>query len=173
MVNLFKRKSNKTEAAPEAAVPAGEPRPAAVAQATPMAAASVPEPATRQPADTTFWSSASRDDELIRVQETWQDGAFVVRAELPCIDPDNDVRLTVINGRLVIEAQRHQEDKIERDGYVLEEQRYSMFTRALPLRDDVDASAISGTYKDGVLEVRIPMPASPSTKPAMRIPITR
>ena len=62
----------------------------------------------------------------------------------------------------MIEAERHQEDKIERDGYVLEEQRYSMFTRALPLRDDVDASAISGTYKDGVLEVRIPMPASPS-----------
>ncbi len=171
MVNLFKRKTKKT--APEAAAQADEPRSADVAEATPVAAASLPEPAAHQPADTTFWSHASRDGELIRVQENWDDGTLVVRAELPGIDPDNDIRLTVVNGRLVIEAENHQEDKIERDGYVLEAQRYSMFTRALPLRDDVDASAITGTYKDGVLEVRVPMPASPATKPAMRIPITR
>ena len=55
---------------------------------------------------------------------------------------------------------------------MLEEQRYSMFTRALPLSDDVDASAITGTYKDGVLAVRIPMPTTPTPKPAVTIPVT-
>jgi HSP20 family protein len=173
MVNLFKRNTKKAEGTPEAAVPADEAQPADLAEATPVAAASVPEAATRGPADTTFWSYASGADEFIQVQENWQDGALVVRAELPGTDPDNDVRLTVIDGYLVIEAARHQEDKVERDGYVLDEQRYSTFTRALPLRDDVDASAISGVYKDGVLEGRIPMPARPPTSPAVRIPITR
>ena len=62
MVNLFKRKTKKTEAAPEAAVPADEPRPADVAEATPVAAASLPEPAD---------SSARRYDVLvIRIDET-------------------------------------------------------------------------------------------------------
>lgn len=173
MINLFKRKTKQTDATLEAAVPADQPQSVDVVQATPeTAATSPPAPATAQPADTAFWSYASTDDDLIRVEEKWQDGALVVRAELPGIDPEKDVRLTVVDGRLVIEAERHQEDKIERDGYVLEEQRYSMFTRALPLGDDVDSSAITATYTDGVLAVRIPMPAKSSTKPATRIPIT-
>ena len=172
MINPFKRKAKKTDAVMEEGGPADELQSADLAEATPVAAASLSEPATRQPADTTFWSYGSTDDELIRVEEKWLDGALVVRAELPGIDPNRDVRVTVVDGRLVIEAERHQEDKIERDGYVLEEQRYSMFTRALPLSDDVDASAITGTYKDGVLAVRIPMPTTPTPKPAVTIPVT-
>jgi HSP20 family protein len=195
MAALFKHKTKKTEAVPEPTTASPEPVQAATAtpvevpptpvQAatatpvevppTPVQAATVSPvevPPTPAVADATFWSGASMDDELIRVEEKWQDGALVVRAELPGIDPDRDVRLTVVNGRLVIEAERHQEDKIERDGYVLEEQRYGLFARALPLGDGVDVSAITGTYKDGVLEVRIPMPLDLPTKPATRIPIT-
>ena len=91
--------------------PADELQSADLAEATPVAAASLSEPATRQPADTTFWSYGSTDDELIRVEEKWLDGALVVRAELPGIDPNRDVSVTVVDGRLVIEAERHQEDK--------------------------------------------------------------
>ena len=172
MVTLFRRKTKRTDVAPEVAVPADEPQSTAVAQATPDTATSLPEPATREPAATTFWTYASTDDDLIRVEEKREDGALVVRAELPGIDPERDVRLTVVDGRLVIEAETHQQAKVERDGYVLEEQRFSMFTRALPLRDDADASAITATYKDGTLEVSIPMTTRPSTAPAVRIPIT-
>ena len=82
MVNLFEHNTKKTDAATEAAVPTDEPQPTEVAQATPVAATSPPEPATHQPAGTTFWSYASTD-ELIRVDEQWQDGALVVSAELP------------------------------------------------------------------------------------------
>jgi HSP20 family molecular chaperone IbpA len=38
------------------------------------------------------------------------DGSLVVRAELPGVDPDRDIRLTVINRQLVIEAERRQQD---------------------------------------------------------------
>ncbi len=100
------------------------------------------------------------------------DGTLVVRAALPGIDPERDVCLTVVNGRLVIEVERSQHDTIERDGYTFDEQRYGLFTRVLPLRDGVDASTITATYTDEVLEVRVPMPVELSTSPATRIPIT-
>src|SRR3954453_18985917 len=119
---------------------------------------STAEQATGEVADAIFWSGASMDEELIRVEEKWQDGVLVVRAELPDIDPDRDVRLTVVNGRLVIEAERYQRET---------KQRYALLTRALPLRDGVEASTIVATYGGGVLEIRIPMPINLSTKPAV------
>lgn len=44
--------------------------------------------------------------------------------------------------------------------------------RALPIRDGVDASTITGTYTDAVLEVRVPMPNNAPALPATRIPVT-
>ena len=70
--------------------------------------------------------------------------------------------LTLIEVKGVMRLATVRPSEFERDGYVLEEQRYSMFTRALPISDEVDASAITGTYKDGVLAVRIPMPTTQS-----------
>jgi hypothetical protein len=60
-------------------------------------------------------------DEMIRVEEYWQDGTLVVRGEMPGIDPEKDVRLTVENGRLAIEAERHEEGEVEREGLILSE----------------------------------------------------
>ena len=109
---------------------------------------------------------------MIKVEEYWQDGTLVVRAELPGIDPDKDVRLTVVDGRLAIEAERHEEDEVERDGFMLRELRYGTFARTLPLAAGVTASSITATYKDGLLEVRIP--AASATPPPLltRVPIT-
>jgi HSP20 family protein len=108
---------------------------------------------------------------MIRVEEYWQDGTLVVRAELPGIDPDNDVRLTVVNGRLAIEVERHEEVEVERDGRTLRELRYGTFSHSLPLAAGVTAASITATYKEGLLEVRIPAAAKQAPSPA-RIPIT-
>ena len=56
--------------------------------------------------------------ELIRVDEYQENGTLVVRAELPGIDPDKDVEITVSDGILRIEAERRQEAKTEEKGYV-------------------------------------------------------
>lgn len=42
--------------------------------------------------------------------------------------------------------------------------RYGSFSRTLPLPPGVKESDIAATYKDGILEVRIPMPKSSATK---------
>jgi len=97
-------------------------------------------------------------EELIRVEEFRDDGTLVIRADLPGIDPEKDVELTVSDGMLHIEAERHEEEKREEKGYVRQELRYGAVSRSLPLPEGVTAADITATYKAGVLEVRIPEP---------------
>ena len=56
-------------------------------------------------------------EELIRVDEYREGDTQVIRAELPGIDPDKDVDLTVADGMLRIHAQRRVEEKTEDKGY--------------------------------------------------------
>jgi HSP20 family protein len=97
-------------------------------------------------------------EELIRVEEFRDDGALVIHADLPGIDPETDVELTVADGMLHIEAERHEEEKREEKGYVRQELRYGALSRSLPLPEGVTAADITATYKAGVLEIRIPEP---------------
>jgi len=97
-------------------------------------------------------------DGLIRVEEFHDDGTLVVRADLPGIDPEKDVELTVADGMLRIEAERREEEKKEDEGYLRQELRYGSLARTLPLPEGVTESDIKATYKAGILEIRIPEP---------------
>jgi HSP20 family protein len=109
-------------------------------------------------------------DGLIRVEEFHDDGTLVVRADLPGIDPEKDVELTVADGMLHIEAERREEEKKEDQGYLRQELRYGSLARTLPLPEGVTGSDIKATYKAGILEVRIP---EPKQEPAKKIPIAQ
>jgi len=75
--------------------------------------------------------------ELIRVEEHRENGTLVVRADLPGIDPEKDVELTISDGILHIEAERREEEKREEKGYVRQEVRYGSVSRSLPLPEGV------------------------------------
>ena len=180
MVKPFRRKSKKTEPVTAPTVPVSEAPPVDVTEGSPTAQAAQPESAdggSIQPAPTWLYplpvmlAPLWTVDEMIRVEEYSQDGTMVLRADLRGIDPDKDVRLTVVNGRLVIEAERHEQGEVERDGFMLRELRYGTFSRSVPLAAGVTAASITATYKDGLLEVRLPAVATPAPPPA-RIPIT-
>jgi HSP20 family protein len=72
-------------------------------------------------------------EELVRVEEFREDGTLVIRADLPGIDPDKDVELTISDEILHIEAERREEDKREEKGYVRRELRYGSLSRSLPI----------------------------------------
>jgi HSP20 family protein len=95
--------------------------------------------------------------DLIRVEEFREDGTLVIRADLPGVDPDKDVEVTVSDGTLCLEAERHAEAVPDEKGYVRQELRYGSLSRTLPLPVDVTEADITASYKDGVLEVRVPM----------------
>lgn len=97
-------------------------------------------------------------EDMIRVEEYREEGTLVIRADLPGINPDKDVELTVSGGMLQIEAERREEEKREEKGYVRQELRYGSLSRSLPLPEGVTGDDITATYKDGVLEIRVPEP---------------
>jgi len=109
-------------------------------------------------------------EELIRVEELREDGTLVIRADLPGIDPDKDVELTVSDGMLHIEAERREEEKREEKGYLRHELRYGSLSRSLPLPEGVTEADITATYKAGVLEIRIP---EPKREPAKKIAVSK
>ena len=119
----------------------------------------------------TIWDPQA--EEVISVDEYRDGQTQVIRAELPGIDPDKDVELTVSDGMLRINAERRVEKDTEDKGYTRHELRYGRFTRMLPLPDGATESDISASYKDGILEVRVPVAEQPATKEPTRIAISK
>lgn len=97
-------------------------------------------------------------DDVIKVDE-YNDGKdLVIRAEMPGIDPDKDVELTVSNGMLNIQAERREEERKQQKGYRRHELRYGSFSRSLPLPTGTKESDITASYDNGILEIRVPAP---------------
>jgi HSP20 family protein len=112
-------------------------------------------------------------DDLIRVDEYRDKDAQVIRAELPGIDPDKDVEVTVTNGMLRISAERRVEEKTEEKGFTRHEMRYGSLSRTLPLPDDATESDITASYKDGILEIRVPVAEPPAAAEPTKIAVTK
>ncbi len=110
-------------------------------------------------------------EEMIRVDEFRENGTIVVRAELPGLDPEKDVELTVVDGMLSIKAERKEEETTEDKAYVRHELRYGSFTRVLPLPKGVAEADVTANYVNGVLEIRIPAPVVEPA--ATKIPIAK
>jgi HSP20 family protein len=109
----------------------------------------------------------------LRVEEYVDEGRLVVRAELPDIDPDTDVELSVADGVLHIRAQREERtEKKDKDAY-RSEFRYGSFARNVPLPQGTKEDDITASYKDGVLEIRAPMAAEEEKPPVTKVPIQR
>ena len=104
----------------------------------------------------------------IRLEEFVDDGHYVVRAELPGIDPEKQVEITVGKQVLVIRAERHE----EHEGKYRSEFRYGAFSRQIPLPVAANADDVKATYRRGVLEVRIGL-KEPESAAARKIPVTK
>ncbi|MDQ0092494.1 Hsp20/alpha crystallin family protein [Paeniglutamicibacter psychrophenolicus] len=109
----------------------------------------------------------------MRVEEFVEDNTLVVRAELPGIDPDKDVEVSVADGVLSISARREDTSETRSEGRYRSEFRYGSMLRRIALPEGVGESEIKASYKDGILEVRSPMPAQKSAPETTKVAITR
>lgn len=89
----------------------------------------------------------------VNIKETDKD--FEIELAAPGMDK-KDFQLSVENDRLVICAEKKNEQKEERDNYTRREFSYSSFTRSFNLPENVDENKISANYKDGILHLCIP-----------------
>ena len=112
-------------------------------------------------------------EDMLRVDEVVEDGALVVRADMPGIDPEKDVEITVEEGVLHLQAERRQEEEKEGKSYRRRELRYGSFSRDIPLPEGTSNEDIKATYKDGTLEVRVPLPKSGAKKESLKVPVVQ
>ncbi len=102
---------------------------------------------------------------MFRLEEAIRDNRYVIRADLPGLDPENDIEVTVDGRILTIRAERRQQDNRP----YRSEFRYGSLARAVRLPASVNAADITARYDNGVLEVSIP--AREVSAKGTRIPI--
>ena len=83
------------------------------------------------------------------------DNSYTISAELPGIKKE-DVKVTLHEGVLSIEAESKSEHEEKGDKQIRTERRYGKFVRRLNLGTDIKEEAIEASFKDGVLNLVVP-----------------
>lgn len=117
-----------------------------------------------------LWRGALEESQF-RVEEFTEGDTHVIRAELPGVDPDEGIDITVEGDLLRIRAERREERKAEEQGGYRSEFRYGSFARAVALPTGASVDDVEATYQDGVLEVRVPLDREKAK--AEKIPVQR
>ncbi|MGO8886055.1 MAG: Hsp20/alpha crystallin family protein [Streptosporangiaceae bacterium] len=87
----------------------------------------------------------------MRMEDCIENGRYLVRAELPGINPEKDAEVTVSDRTLTIHAER-QETKQDKHR---SEFQYGSFTRQVTLPGSADDKDVQATYDKGILEVSV------------------
>ena len=93
------------------------------------------------------------DSRLLKLEDEMKEGVYEVRAELPGVDPTDDIEVTVRDGQLTIKAERIQTG--ESNGH--SEFSYGSFVRTVALPAGADEDEIHATYDRGILTVSVPL----------------
>ncbi|MEU8404348.1 Hsp20/alpha crystallin family protein [Nonomuraea sp. NPDC048892] len=89
--------------------------------------------------------------QIVRVEDYIADGRYVLRAELPGIDPDKDVEVTVDGGMLHIRAEKtRQSAEPHRSEFA-----YGALSRTVTLPATAKTDDVKAVYQGGVLEVSV------------------
>jgi HSP20 family protein len=113
-----------------------------------------------------------RAEDRLRIEQQMTDDTMVIRAEIPGIDPDKDVEITLSDDILNIHAERSFEKSEEQEGLTRSEFRYGSFTRAVRVPREMGLDDVTATCRDGILEVRFPYKVPTEAQPR-KVNVTR
>lgn len=92
---------------------------------------------------------------------------YLLEAEMPGLT-EKDVDIKLEGNLLSIKAEKQEKEESKKDGYLIRERRSRSYSRSFVLPDDVDPEKIEASFKNGVLDLR--MPKKPESKPK-QIPV--
>jgi HSP20 family protein len=90
-------------------------------------------------------------------------GQMQVHADLPGIKPE-DVKVEVTNDSLIIHGERKVEHEHKLGGAYRSERRYGEFYREIPLPEGVNPDQAKAQFRNGVLEITLPVPEQTSNR---------
>ncbi|TCT26679.1 HSP20 family protein [Melghiribacillus thermohalophilus] len=80
----------------------------------------------------------------------------VARCDLPGIENKEDVRIEVDTHSLTISGKISRTREVKEEKFMTQERHEGSFHRTIPLPASVSSEGVKATYKNGVLEVRMP-----------------
>ena len=95
---------------------------------------------------------------------------IIVKAELPGMDK-SDVEVNISDSELTLKGEKKKEEKVEEENYFRCERSYGAFFRSVELPTDVQADKIKASFKNGILEVRLPKTEEAKAKKTKEIKI--
>jgi HSP20 family protein len=106
-----------------------------------------------------------------RGSETWnpelevthQNNELVVRADLPGMKKE-DITIDVTDDEITISGERRKEQESEQGGVYRSERTYGSFSRTIRLPEGTMTDQAKASFKDGVLEIRMPSPPDQVTR---------
>ncbi|MFI9201612.1 Hsp20/alpha crystallin family protein [Streptomyces sp. NPDC053048] len=93
---------------------------------------------------------------------------YILRAELPGVDPEKDIEITTEGDTLTVRAEHSESKEDKRHS----EFRYGSFERTVRLPFPIPDEGLMAEYRDGILTVTVPRAAEKERAPR-RIPISR
>lgn len=104
-----------------------------------------------------------RDEDSNVITSNWtpavdireEDNAYVIRADIPGVEPDQ-IDISTENNVLTIRGEREVEKEEEKAGYRRFERSTGSFYRRFTLPDNADVDRIDAKSQHGVLELTIP-----------------
>src|SRR5260370_17338992 len=88
--------------------------------------------------------------QTFRVEEYVEDNRHVIRAELPGLDPDQDIEVTVDDRTLMIHAERREEEEKKKKKPHRSEFRYGSLTRSVSLPAHAHAKHRTPPHHNGI-----------------------
>lgn len=92
-----------------------------------------------------------------------EENKFIVRADLPGIDPKN-IDIKLVGDVLTIKGSREEKSETKKADHFRREIRYGSFERSVSIPEGIKADDLKATYRDGVLEITAAMPQEKAPK---------
>jgi HSP20 family molecular chaperone IbpA len=102
---------------------------------------------------------------------TRKDGELIVSAELPGIDPERDIEITLDDDYLTVSGEKTEEREVSEDDRCVRERSYGKFVRRVPVPEGVSADEIAADYDKGILTVKVTLPEETEPAEPRKIPV--
>jgi HSP20 family protein len=111
-----------------------------------------------------LWSRGGDSELIAPVVDIYEEkDDIVVKAELPGMTKD-DIEVDISDTQLTLKGEKKKEEKIEEEDYFACERSYGAFYRSVELPKNVQADKVKGSFKNGILEIRLPKSEEAKTK---------
>ena len=87
----------------------------------------------------------------------WREGKKeeVLKTEVPSLSKE-DLKIDLTDSMLTISGEKKKEEEVKEEDYTYSERAYGSFSRSLQLPCAVKTDKVKATFKDGILEVKLP-----------------